>query len=118
MLTQKKCNRDISVNIYKLNFLTSHFSSQPNKKVFHHSTFILPTKHKWEKLKYFLYFFPTKKDKPSILVPSLPLSLSLSLSLFFLYKFKGIQIFSYKIMYTLSFLCVLVDVSSIMHDQL
>ena len=33
------CNKDIIVNLYKLHFLSSHFSFQPNKKVFHPSTF-------------------------------------------------------------------------------
>ena len=46
MLAKKKCNRDISVNIYKLDFLSSYFSSQPNKKVFYPSTSLLPTKQK------------------------------------------------------------------------
>ena len=33
------CNNGIIVNLYKLHFLSSHFSSQPNKKVFNLSTF-------------------------------------------------------------------------------
>ena len=32
-------NKDIIVNLYKLNFPSSHFSLQLNKKVFHHLTF-------------------------------------------------------------------------------
>ena len=108
MLAKKKFNRDISVNIYKLDFLSSYFSSQPNKKVFYHSTSLLPTKQKWEKLKLFLSSQPKRINH---------LSLSPFLSFVF-YKSKGIQIFSYKVMYTLSFLFVLVDVSTIMNDQL
>ena len=33
------CNKGIIVNLYKLFFLSSHFSFQPNKKVFHPCTF-------------------------------------------------------------------------------
>ena len=33
------CNKCIIVNLYKLHFLSSHFSFQPNKRVFHLSTF-------------------------------------------------------------------------------
>ena len=32
-------NKGIIVNLYKLHFLSSHFSFQPNKRVFHPSTF-------------------------------------------------------------------------------
>ena len=32
------CNKDIIVNLYKLHFLSSPFSLQPNKKVFHPPT--------------------------------------------------------------------------------
>ena len=32
-------NKDIIVNLYKFYFLSSHFSSQQNKRVFHSSTF-------------------------------------------------------------------------------
>ena len=34
-------NRDMIVNLYKLHFISSHFSSQPNTKIFHPSTFSL-----------------------------------------------------------------------------
>ena len=33
-------NKDITVNLYQLQFSSSHFSFQPNKKVFHFSTFL------------------------------------------------------------------------------
>ena len=33
------CNKGIMVNLYKLLFLSSHFSFQPNKRVFHPPTF-------------------------------------------------------------------------------
>ena len=33
------CNKGIIVNLYKLHFLSSHFSFQPNKRVFHPPTF-------------------------------------------------------------------------------
>ena len=33
------CNKGIIVNLYKLYFLSSHFSFQPNKRVFHLPTF-------------------------------------------------------------------------------
>ena len=33
------CNKGIVVNLYKLHFLSSYFSFQPNKKVFHPLTF-------------------------------------------------------------------------------
>ena len=32
-------NKDIKVNLYKLHFLYSHFSLQPNKRLFHPFTF-------------------------------------------------------------------------------
>ena len=47
-------NKNIIVNLYKLHFSFSHFSFQPNKKVFHLLTFsISSTKHTWEKTKSF-----------------------------------------------------------------
>ena len=46
------CNKGIRVNLYNIHFLSSHFSSQLNKKVLHPFHFcILPTKHKREKTK-------------------------------------------------------------------
>ena len=33
------CNKGIIVNLYKLHFPSFHFSLQPNKRVFHLSTF-------------------------------------------------------------------------------
>ena len=33
------CNKNIIVNLYKLHFLSSHFSFQPNKRVFYSPTF-------------------------------------------------------------------------------
>ena len=33
------CNKGIIVNLYKLHFLSSHFSFQPNKRVFRPPTF-------------------------------------------------------------------------------
>ena len=33
------CNKGIIVNLYKLHFLSSHFSFQPNKRVFHSPIF-------------------------------------------------------------------------------
>ena len=50
----------IRVNLYKLYFLSSHFSPQPNKKVFHPFHFSTPpTKHTQRKNKSFLssHFF-------------------------------------------------------------
>ena len=42
------CNKGIIVNLYKLHFLSSHFSFQPNKRVFHPPTFpsLQPNTHK------------------------------------------------------------------------
>ena len=42
------CNKGIIVNLYKLHFLSSHFSFQPNKRVFHSPTFpsLQPNTHK------------------------------------------------------------------------
>ena len=42
------CNKGIIVNLYKLLFLSSHFSFQPNKRVFHPPTFpsLQPNTHK------------------------------------------------------------------------
>ena len=42
------CNKGIRVNLYKLQFLSSHFSLQPNKRVFHPFTFppLQPNTHK------------------------------------------------------------------------
>ena len=34
------CNKGIIVNLYKLHFLSSYFSFQPNKRVFHPPTFL------------------------------------------------------------------------------
>ena len=48
------CNKNMRVNLYKIHFLSSHFSSYPNKRVFHPSIFLPLTKHKWGKIKYFL----------------------------------------------------------------
>ena len=47
---------DMTVNLYKPYFLSSHFfSSQPNKNIFHLSSFSPPTNHiSLEKLKYFI----------------------------------------------------------------
>ena len=53
------------VNLHKLYFLSSHLSSQPNKKVFYPCIFLPLNKHHEEKLKYLrsLHFFipPTKQ---------------------------------------------------------
>ena len=38
-------NKDIIVNLYKLHFLSSPFSLQPNKTVFHPHFSTLPTEH-------------------------------------------------------------------------
>ena len=38
-ISQILCNKGIIVNLYKLHFLSSHFSFQPNKRVFHPPTF-------------------------------------------------------------------------------
>ena len=48
------CNKDIIVNLYKLHFLSSHFSFQPNKRVFYPPIFssLQPNTHK-EKLNIF-----------------------------------------------------------------
>ena len=47
------CNRGMKINLNKLHFLSSHFSSQPNKRVFPSFHFsIFPTKHE-EKLNLF-----------------------------------------------------------------
>ena len=48
------CNKGIMVNLYKLLFLSSHFSFQPNKRVFHPPTFpsLQPNTHE-EKLNIF-----------------------------------------------------------------
>ena len=42
------CNKGIIVNLYKLYFLSSHFSFQPNKRVFHLPIFppLQPITHK------------------------------------------------------------------------
>ena len=42
------CNKGIIINLYKLYFLSSHFSFQPNKRVFHPPTFpsLQPNTHK------------------------------------------------------------------------
>ena len=44
------------VNLYKLYFLSSHFYFQPNKRVFHPSTFLPCQPNTWEKTKSFLSF--------------------------------------------------------------
>ena len=48
------CNKGIIVNLYKLHFPSSHFSFQPNKIVFHPTTFssLQPNTHE-EKLNIF-----------------------------------------------------------------
>ena len=50
-------NKDIIVNLYLLYFSSSHFSSQPNKRVFNSSTFpsFQPNTHE-EKLNIFYHF--------------------------------------------------------------
>ena len=61
------CNKGIIVNLYKLHFPSSHFSFQPNKRVFHPPTFssLQPNTHE-EKLNIFhpfsillLFYLPT-----------------------------------------------------------
>ena len=58
------------VNLHKFYFLSSHFSSQPNKRVFHPSTFLLsqPNTYK-EKTKSFLSFHFSILSPFSILPP-------------------------------------------------
>ena len=67
------CNKGIIVNLYKLHFLSSHFSFQPNKRVFHSPTFppFQPNTHKRKpKLFYPLDFpfshFSTSPTKQSL----------------------------------------------------
>ena len=50
------CNKGRIVNLYKLHFLSSHFSFQPNKRVFHPPTFpsLQPHTHIRGKTKYFI----------------------------------------------------------------
>ena len=60
------CNKGIMVNLYKLLFLSSHFSFQQNKRVFHPPTFssLQPNTHK-EKLNIFhLPTFPSSHNFP------------------------------------------------------
>ena len=56
-------NKDIIVNLYKLHFLFSHFSLQPNKKVFHPPTFppLQPIIHKGKPNLFYSPTFPLLK---------------------------------------------------------
>ena len=61
------CNKGIIVNLYKLYFLSSHFSFQPNKRVFHPLTFssLQPNTHEG-KLNIFHHLtFPFSHNFPS-----------------------------------------------------
>ena len=48
-------NKDIIVNLYKLDFLFSHFSLQPNKRVFYPPTFQLIQPNTYERKPKFFY---------------------------------------------------------------
>ena len=67
-------NKNIIVNLYKLHFLSFSFSLQPNKNIFHPSTFppLQPNTHE-EKLNLFYHFtnflssnFSTSPTKPLV----------------------------------------------------
>ena len=62
------CNRGVIVILYKLYFLSFHFSSQPNKWVFHSSTFPHPKPNTQER-KLNLFYPPTFIFLPHFLFP-------------------------------------------------
>ena len=68
------CNKGIMVNLYKLLFLSSHFSFQPNKRVFHPSTFSFLQPNTYEgKLNIFHPpTFPSSHNFPSFHFSTLP----------------------------------------------
>ena len=55
------CNKGIIVNLYKLYFLSSHFSFQPNKRVFYLPTFpfFQPNTHEGKLNIFYHYIFPS-----------------------------------------------------------
>ena len=55
------CNKDIIVNLYKLHFLSSHFSFQPNKRVFPRPTFppLKPNTHEGKLNLFYPSTFPS-----------------------------------------------------------
>ena len=58
-------NKNIIVNLYKLYFLSYHFSLQPNKKVFHPPTFppLQPNTHERKPNTYDYFFLIFNKIK-------------------------------------------------------
>ena len=56
-------NKDIIVNLYKLHFSSSHFSLQPNNKVFHSPTFPLlqPNTHEGKPNLFYPPTFPSSR---------------------------------------------------------
>ena len=61
------CNKGIMVNLYKLLFLSSHFSFQPNKRVFHPPTFpsLQPNTHEGKLNIFHPPTFPSSHKFPS-----------------------------------------------------
>ena len=61
------CNKGITVNLYKLLFLSSHFSFQPNKRVFHPPTFpsLQPNTHEGKRNIFHSPTFPSSHNFPS-----------------------------------------------------
>ena len=61
------CNNGIMVNLYKLLFLSSHFSFQPNKRVFHPPTFpsLQPNTHEGKLNIFHPPTFPSSHNFPS-----------------------------------------------------
>ena len=55
------CNKGIIVNLYKLHFLSSHFSFQSNKGVFHPPTFpsLQPNTHEGKLNIFYSSIFPS-----------------------------------------------------------
>ena len=61
------CNKSIIVNLYKLLFLSFHFSFQPNKRVFHPPTFpsLQPNTHEGKLNIFHPLTFPSFHNFPS-----------------------------------------------------
>ena len=63
------CNKDIIVNLYKLYFLSSHFSFQPNKRIFHLPTFSSLQLNTYEE-KLNIFYLPTNFPSSHFFTPS------------------------------------------------
>ena len=75
------CKKGLIVNLYKLLFLSSHFSFQPNKRVFHPPTFpsLQPNTHEGKLNIFHPPTFPSSHNFPSFHFSTPPTKRTLNL---------------------------------------